>query len=116
MENINYEVSKDNIVGSQNDLINDIINTLGIKVKHFYDRDAWSPQLGGFTVVYSKSNRDSFVVLSTAVCSTQERYCRKTGKTLAVKNYLQDKCITLPVPKWMTASEVIHAYFSGKYQ
>jgi hypothetical protein len=104
----------DKIKTEENNAINALVETLGLKVKHFYDRDAWGPNLGGFAVAYSKQPRDSFVVLSTAVCSSKERYCRKIGKSLAVNNYLQGRVITLPVPKWMTASEVIHMYFAYK--
>lgn len=95
----------------ENNIANDIVSYMDLKVKHFYDRDAWSPSLGGFTVVYHQAKRNSFVTLSTAVCSSKERYCRKIGKSLAVDNFVAGKTITLPVPKWTSAPRVIEAFF-----
>lgn len=102
------------IKDTENKIVNDIMDHYEVRVKHFYDRDAWSPQLGGFTVAYFQKKGDSFVTLATAVCSSKERYCRKVGKSLALANLLENRCITLPVPKWSTAPSTIQAYF-GQY-
>lgn len=78
------------------------IDEEGIAIKHF--RPAILSHAGvsmrhngGMTVAFRKLDTDSFVEISTAMCSQHDVYNRKVGTTLAVEQFMNQRRIRVPV-------------------
>lgn len=64
----------------------------GLRVMHIQD----FLQGGGITVVYRRLKTNSFIEISTAVCSKCDQYNKKIGRILATENFEQGKVIRVP--------------------
>lgn len=79
-----------------------VIADSGLQIKHFRPRMVTATgvmvsHLGGITVAYRQLPTDSFIELSTAVCSSRDNYHRKVGTSLAVEQFDNMHRIRVPV-------------------
>jgi hypothetical protein len=51
---------------------------------------------GGVTVIYRHLKKNSFVEISTAVCSNRDQYNKKIGRILATENFERGNVIRVP--------------------
>jgi hypothetical protein len=90
----------------------------GIRIKHFRplvldtpEGDAFLHQ-GGITVAYRKLSTDSFIEVSTALCSHHDTYNRKVGTLLAVEQFANLRRIRVPVFD-LTPEEAVDSLFGS---
>ncbi|HDR9103466.1 TPA: hypothetical protein QDB04_000186 [Burkholderia vietnamiensis] len=79
-----------------------IIEEEGIRIKHFRlkvgaDGLFYGSHMGGITVAYRQLRTDTFVELSTALCSINDVYNRKVGTVVAVEQFVNLHRIRLPL-------------------
>jgi hypothetical protein len=88
----------------------------GIKIKHFrpyvvgsHD-DETMLHNGGITVAYRQLKTDSFVEMSTALCSHNDTYNRKVGTLIAVEQFANHRRIRVPALD-LTPEETVDSLF-----
>jgi hypothetical protein len=90
----------------------------GIRIKHFRPRVVGSPEgdemlhNGGLTVAYRQLNTDSFVEVSTALCSHHDTYNRKVGTLIAVEQFANHRRIRVPALD-LTPEEAVDSVFEN---
>ncbi|KWA83916.1 hypothetical protein WL29_21355 [Burkholderia ubonensis] len=67
---------------------------------------------GGITVAFRQLREDSFVEISTAMCSMKDVYNRKVGTTLAVEQFMNHRRIRVPA-FCLEPAEVVESLFRG---
>jgi hypothetical protein len=88
----------------------------GIKIKHFRPRvvgshdDETMLHNGGLTVAYRQLKTDSFVEVSTALCSHNDTYNRKVGTLIAVEQFANHRRIRVPALD-LTPEETVDSLF-----
>lgn len=65
----------------------------GLRLQHIKNHNI---PYGGVTVVYQHKDHQSFISVSTAVCSENDMFNCSIGRVLAVENFIAGKTITLP--------------------
>ncbi|KVP16823.1 hypothetical protein [Burkholderia ubonensis] len=87
----------------------------GITVKHIRpsivdDFGGVALHNGGITVAFRQLPTDSFVEISTAMCSQKEIYNRKVGTALAVEQFMNHRRIRVPA-FGLHPAEVVESLF-----
>ncbi|KVP65580.1 hypothetical protein WJ96_04220 [Burkholderia ubonensis] len=67
---------------------------------------------GGITVAFRQLPTDSFVEISTAMCSQKEIYNRKVGTALAVEQFANHRRIRVPA-LGLPPAQVVESLFRG---
>lgn len=75
------------------------MKTSDIKILHF--RPESGSLKGGLTVAYTHDASDSFIVMSTAICSSRDPFVRAVGRTIAINNYFAGNTIKFPYNKYL---------------
>ncbi|MBU9199836.1 hypothetical protein KTD31_00285 [Burkholderia multivorans] len=94
-----------------------VIEDEGIRIKHFRLKvgaggEFFGAHKGGITVAYRQLRTDTFVELSTALCSINDVYNRKVGTVVAVEQFANLHRIRLPL-FGADVDEVVEALFEG---
>lgn len=89
----------------------------GICVKHYrrsviVDGERAFLDTGGMTVAYRRNPGDSFVEVSTALCSVRDIYNKKMGTTLAMESFMNDRVVRIPL--YGASPEAVIAYLFGR--
>lgn len=92
-----------------------VLEEEGISIKHFRlscitPHGEVGSHTGGITVAYRQLNTDSFVEISTAICSKHDIYNRKVGTILAVEQFMNMRRIRVPAFGG-APSDVVEALF-----
>lgn len=75
----------------------------GIRIKHLRVQHEALPGVlfvenkGGLTLAYKHDPKNSFVEVSTAICSSQDLYNRKAGTVIAVEGFVEERRIRIPL-------------------
>lgn len=80
-----------------------------IRIRHF--KSQLNNPFGGISVAYQHDPRNSFVKISTSVCSAKDQFNTKIGRVLAIENFMNQKTICLPYSKKIDDMEI--NYFIG---
>lgn len=70
-----------------------IMEELGIEVRHF---NTENQHKGGVTIAYQYIQGNSYVTIATSLCSKNDSYDKKIGRTLAVENFVSGKTVNIP--------------------
>ncbi len=102
-ESVNaFGVSEKELKKVSETAIKEIIAERHIRVVHLFDK-RWP--FGGVTVAYQpekckQSNGfpvGNFARVAVAYCNDSDRYCRKTGQSIAVNRLINDEFVLLPL-------------------
>jgi hypothetical protein len=80
----------------------------GLRIKHV--RDIYGS--GGVAVVYRRQKKNSFIELSTAICSKKDQYNKKIGRILATESFERGEVIRVPLRRGFNSANVISMMFS----
>lgn len=76
---------------------------------------------GGITIAYQHKGHQSFITVATQICSDNDMFNCRTGRVLAVENFVSGKTICLPYKKsedgslnWYVA-EMLGSKFKERY-
>jgi hypothetical protein len=120
-ESVNPKLSSGDIVENQAARYAEarrVADDEGIRIKHFRPLVLGSPEgdtflhNGGITVAYRKLSTDSFIEVSTALCSHHDTYNRKVGTLLAVEQFANHRRIRVPVFD-LTPEEAVDSLFEN---
>lgn len=93
--------------------------TENLRTMHFYNRyNQDIGNRGGLTVVYDWVKGDSFITISTAVCSKSDAYNRSLGRKIAIQNYLDGNSVRLPFNKkvWKNPRNMLRTMFADSIE
>lgn len=68
-------------------------------------------QTGGMTLAYRQRREDSFVEVSSALCSIKDVFSRKVGATVAVEAFMAGRVLRIPNYAGVTPTELVEFLF-----
>ncbi len=76
-------------------------------IQHF--RNTWDMNRGGFSVLATHKDGDSFITVSTAYCSNNDFFVRKTAISILRENMESGEYIKVPLAGGFPMCKVTHA-------
>jgi len=68
-------------------------------------------QHGGMTLAYRQRREDSFIEVSSALCSLKDVFSRKVGTTVAVEEFMAGRVLRIPNYAGVTPTELVDYIF-----